>query len=114
MSGMQGMSKEQHAQTIKARGFCHRSYFTIMFQQLQPASALALPGADGGEMVSVNGLMQDGHACHGKSCQMWDHRKGRCLDRSVAIRLAYGQNEDMAVLANPDFGDRGEGDQAQS
>lgn len=88
----------------KARGNCHRAFFTIMVQQtttLQQAMAMSgqsviPPGANPDERVTVNAPQGDAQLCVQENCRMWDKKRQQCLDRLVALKLVYGHARELS------------------
>lgn len=88
----------------KARGQCHRAFFTILTQQpmtLQQAMAMSgqsilPPDANPNEQVMANVPQGGAQICIQEKCRMWDKKRQQCLDRLVALKIAYG---DSAIIA---------------
>jgi hypothetical protein len=82
----------------KARGNCHRAFFTILTQQpmtLQQAMAMSgqrvlSPDANPDEQVMANVPQGGAQICIQEKCRMWDKKRQQCLDRLVALKIVYG------------------------
>jgi hypothetical protein len=90
------MSPEERAnyrqEQVKSRKFCHRSIRTHMLAiPVAGPPSIAMPG--GGQQMGITvQTISASELCQQENCQMWDEKKRRCLDRSVALARAYGKD----------------------
>lgn len=79
-----------------SRPVCHRHFYSQVIQSVEPVepqSQIALPDGQPAQpgMMEVKQTLQAGFPpCYAEKCMMWDKRKNRCLDRTIAIQKAYG------------------------
>jgi hypothetical protein len=91
---MQAMSPEERQEyqqrQLRERKWCHRSFRSHMLAIPVQDTRMALPGREGGTGVQVQ-MVPATLLCEQESCMLWDAKKRRCLDRSAAIAVAYGK-----------------------
>jgi hypothetical protein len=82
---------EQYVQRLQARGgFCHRRFHGQFFPApgSMQGSVSLMPLEHGGPCVGRFGL-----------CQLWDEKRGRCIDRTVAEkRIAAADASHIALM----------------
>ena len=95
VGGSPFIQRDEHEKLADARGICHRGFYVFPGQMAVPlkqVKRILEAGEDGEAMVNVPITQTGAHLCEQDKCQLWDKKKGRCLDASVAIRQAYGKD----------------------